>query len=177
MRYSFGMGRGARGDPAALRASPGQWALRVAPAFAHLPYAWVSAQAAAVDRALAATSDAALRTHEDGWSVGEILAHTAHLAEIFAELLLPGSYPEAQTFAVRRADGRIDLDASNERARAARGDDPAKLSLARLARVLALFAAQPETSGEHWAERLIAHTQEHLGEVEALFGDEAVRRG
>ena len=110
----------------------------------------------------------AVGRRSDGWSVGEILAHTADLAEVFCERLSPGTFPTAVTTAIRDSAGHIDLARTNEVLRQAHGSDPIHTSLARLDRCFQAAASVHPDGNPFWLQRLDAHTREHLREVWAL---------
>ena len=111
----------------------------------------------------------ALLRRGDGWQVREILAHSADIAEVFCDRLVPGSFPDMVGTAVRQSDGRIDLDATNERMRALRGAEPARRSLERLARCLELARAAGGGGHTHAARRIRNHTLEHLEEIARIL--------
>lgn len=106
---------------------------------------------------------------EDGWQVGEILAHAADIAEVFSERLIPGSCPGATDTAVRHPDGRIDLKATNERIRLLRAGEPVSRSLERLARCAELARRVDPDARTHGARRIRDHSQEHLNEVAGIL--------
>lgn len=125
---------------------------------------------AAVARQLALQSEFAGATRDDGWQVCEILAHCADIAEVFCERLVPGSCPGGATTAVRRRDGSVDLDATNDRLRAAHGRDPVAISLERLGHCVRVVRNADVSVGTHAALRVHEHTLEHLAEIAVITG-------